>query len=392
MKVVVAPDSFKGTIGAARAAQAIYDGWRSVRPSDEVILRPMADGGEGTLAAVEAAVPGSRRMPVMVDGPDGARHCASWLLLPASLLTPAGGAVVERGETSGIELIGDRRLPGRADTLGFGQAIAAALDYGVSQLMVAIGSSASTDGGVGLLTALGAHFTDGEGAPIGPGADGLATVHSVDISTLRRPPPGGVAVLTDVRNPLLGPNGAAAVFGPQKGLNTSGIARAEHALRRLASLLNANPDAPGAGAGGGTGFGLLAWGATLQPGAAQIAQLIGLGESLACASLVITGEGSFDGQSTKGKVPSLVLASAAEAQVPVALVAGRILPDANVEPFLFSLSLSELAGSRAEAIREPARWLQASGASLARSLGAATRGGATRHPLSDASPPSIGAL
>src|SRR4051794_39741019 len=365
MRIVVAPDSFKGTITAVSAAEAISEGWRSVRPSDDVVLRPMADGGEGTLAAFESSIPGARRMPVAVDGPDGVRRGASWLLLPPSPIAPAGEAVVELGETSGIELLGCRRLPGRADTLGFGQAIAAALDHGVSRLILGIGSSASTDGGAGLLTALGARFTDASGRSIGPGVEGLAAVASADLSSLRPPPPGGVIALTDVRNPLLGSKGAATVFGPQKGLNGSGIVEADLALARLASLLPADPDTPGAGAAGGAGFGLLAWGAELRSGAREIAKLIGLAESLAGASLVITGEGAFDGQSSEGKVPSLVIESAMKDAVPTALIAGRIASDARTAPFVLSISLSELAGSPAAAIAEPARWLRASGMELA---------------------------
>ena len=154
--IVVAPDGFKGSITAADAASALAEGWRSERPGDRVLLRPVADGGEGTLDAFAAAVPGAVRMPVVVDGPDGAPVDAAWLLLPATGDAPAGTAVVELASTSGLELLGDRRLPLDADTRGFGQAIAAALDHGVSRLVLGIGSSASTDGGTGLLTALGA--------------------------------------------------------------------------------------------------------------------------------------------------------------------------------------------------------------------------------------------
>ena len=367
MTVVVAIDSFKGSIAAADAARAVADGWLGIR-ADAAVLRPMADGGEGTLDAFAAAVADAARMPVRVSGPDGATVDASWLLLPSTADAPAGTGVVELASTSGIELLGDRRLPWDADTTGFGQAIAAALDHGVSRLVLGIGSSSSTDGGVGMLQALGARFTDAAGAPIAPGARGLADVADVDLSRLRPPPAAGALVLTDVTNPLLGSTGAAAVFGPQKGLDAAGVATADAGLARLAALVDADPSAPGTGAAGGTGFGLVAWGATLVPGAPEVAELIGLREAIAAADLVVTGEGAFDGQSAAGKVPAFVASLAADAGVPVALVAGRIADDADTRGFAASVSLTELAGSAAASLADPARWLRAAGAALARGI------------------------
>ena len=202
--------------------------------------------------------------------------------------------MVELASTSGIELLGSppKLRPWDADTRGFGEAIAAALSHGVSRLLLGIGSSASTDGGAGMLTALGARFTDAAGRPIAPGARGLATVAHADLRDLAPLPPGGVTVLTDVTSPLLGPRGAAAVFGPQKGAAPGDIPLLDTALARLAELLGGDPDVPGSGAAGGTGFGLLAWGARLVPGAEAVAKLIDLPERIAAASLVITGEGS----------------------------------------------------------------------------------------------------
>jgi glycerate kinase len=209
---VLAPDSFKGTITAADAAASLAEGWASVDPSATFVHRPMADGGEGTVAAFAAAVPGARRMPVVVDGPAGVPLETSWLLLPASAGSAGGTGVIDLASTSGIELLDDLR-PWDADTTGFGQAIAAALDHGVTRLVVGIGSSASTDGGTGMLSALGARFLDASGEPVVRGARGLADIASVDLSALRTAPQ--VRVLTDVTNPLVGPRGAAAVFGPQ---------------------------------------------------------------------------------------------------------------------------------------------------------------------------------
>ncbi|WP_203579917.1 glycerate kinase [Microbacterium hibisci] len=369
--VVIAPDSFKGTIGAASAADALAAGWIRERPDDRVRLMPMADGGEGTVDAFAAAVPGARRMPVTVTGPEGTPVAASWVLLPPTPDAADGTAVVELASTSGIELLGTppRLRPFDAHTRGFGEAIAAALDHGVSRLVLGIGSSSSTDGGAGMLTALGARFTDAAGRPIADGARGLGAVAAADLSGLVPLPPGGVTVLSDVTNPLLGARGAAAVFGPQKGAGVDDVPVLDAALARLAALLEADTDAAGAGAAGGTGFGLLAWGARLVPGSAAVAELVGLDAAVAAASVVLTGEGSYDGQSAAGKVPAHVGAVAAAAGVPVALVAGRIAADADVSGFVATASLTDLAGSGAAAMAETARWLVEAGAQLAREFG-----------------------
>lgn len=363
MNVVFAPDSFKGTITAADAAAALAEGWREVDPSVQVVLRPMADGGEGTVAAFEAAVAGAERMPVTVDGPAGRPLPTSWLLLPPTADHPAGTAVIDMASTSGIELLDELR-PWDADSLGFGQAIAAAIDHGVSRLVLGIGSSASTDGGIGMLTTLGARFVDGEGSPVRPGARGLLDVVSADLSALRGAPE--TLVLTDVTNPLTGTAGAASVFGPQKGLSDrADIETVDAALGRLADLLGLARAMPGSGAAGGVGGALVTWGAALVPGAEEVAQLIGLEAAIAAADLVVTGEGSYDGQSGAGKVPSHVAALAAGSGAVVALVAGRITADADTSAFAASLSLTELAGSSDAALAQPARHLRAAGAALA---------------------------
>ncbi|GAA5206171.1 glycerate kinase [Microbacterium kyungheense] len=392
--VVIAPDSFKGTIAAAAAAQALATGWTEERPADDVRLLPMADGGEGTVDAFATAVPGARRMPIAVTGPEGTEVEASWVLLPPTPEAPAGTGIVELACTSGIELLGTpaRLRPFDAHTWGFGEAIAAALAHGVSRLVLGIGSSSSTDGGAGMLAALGARFADAAGRPIADGARGLADVATADLSELAALPPGGVTVLSDVTNPLLGERGAAAVFGPQKGASASDVAVLDAGLARWADVLGAaaadrdalssrslserrrdeaaslSTSAAGAGAAGGTGFGLLAWGAELVPGSAAVAELVGLGDAVAAASIVVTGEGSYDGQSAAGKVPAHVGALAAAAGVPVALVAGRITADADVSGFAATASLTELAGSAQAAMSDPVRWLVAAGRELARTL------------------------
>lgn len=366
--IIFAPDSFKGSIGAADAAAALAAGWVSERPDDRVVLRPMADGGEGTIAAFAAAVSGAIRVPVTVDGPDGLPTDTSWLRLPATLDAPGGTAVVELASTSGIELLGTRRLGEDAHTLGFGQAVRAALDAGVSRLVLGIGSSASTDGGAGLLTALGARFLNAAGDVIRPGARGLGDLDSADLSALCPLPPGGAIVLSDVTNPLLGAHGAAAVFGPQKGLDPQAVDRADAGLARLARLLRADESAAGAGAAGGTGFGLLVWGARIVAGSAEVGDLVGLPLALAGASGIVTGEGSYDHQSAAGKVPAYVVSSAAQAGVNAMLVAGQIASDADLSSFSASVSLSERAGSSGAALSAPARWLRDAGAVLARSF------------------------
>lgn len=360
-RVVIAPDSFKGTATAADAAGALAAGWRSVRSGDDLVERPMADGGEGTLDAFASAVPGARRMPITVRGPVTAPVEASWLLLPD------GTGVVELAATSGITLI-DPLDPLDAHSAGFGEAIAAALDAGVERLLLGLGGSASSDGGTGALAVLGARFLDASGRPVALGNRGLAAIASVDLTGLRPLPRGGAVILGDVTNPLLGHLGAATVFGPQKGADAATVEVLEANLARLADVM---PDAvrplavaAGGGAAGGTGFGLLAWGAEMGGGASLVAQAVGLGDAIAGAGLVITGEGRFDGQSEAGKAPTVVAGLARDAGVPTALVAGAIT--AETRGFAASVALVDLAGSGAAAMAEPLRWLEAAGAELAR--------------------------
>lgn len=360
-RVVIAPDSFKGTAHAADAASAIARGWHSVRAADEVVARPMADGGEGTLDAFEAAVPGARRTPVTVRGPVASPVRTHWLLLPD------GTGVVELAATSGITLL-DPLAPLDAHSTGFGEAIVDALDAGVERLLLAVGGSASTDGGVGALSALGARFLDADQREIALGSRGLGDLAAVDLAGLRPLPPGGAVILGDVTNPLLGEHGAAAVFGPQKGADAATVAVLEGNLARLARFMpGLSPETPGAGAAGGVGFGLLAWGAAMGGGAALVADAIGLAGDLVGATIVITGEGRYDGQSDAGKAPSEVARLAAAIGVPVALVAGAITADPS--GFAASVALSELAGGAEPAMADPLRWLEAAGAQLAGETG-----------------------
>ncbi|TDW48342.1 glycerate kinase [Curtobacterium sp. PhB42] len=343
MRIVVAPDSFKGTATAASVAQAVRDGWLTERPDDDVVLVPMADGGEGTLDAFATAVPGAVRVPVTVTGPAGTPVETWWLTLPD------GRAVVELAATSGLPLL-DELLPDTATSRGFGEAIAAALDAGATGLVLGIGGSASTDGGRPVLEAL--------------GYDG-------DRGTLRALPSLGVTVLTDVTSPLLGQTGAAAVFGPQKGIEPSRVASFDDLLAAWAARFpSVDPATPGAGAAGGVGFGLLVWGATLARGADGIAEVLGLADRITGADVVISGEGRYDGQSAAGKVPSVVRSLTAT-HAPGArsmLVAGAI--EASLDDYAAAASLTVLAtqttGEPDDALADPLRFATIAGQRLAR--------------------------
>ena len=354
---MIAPDSFKGSVSAVIAAEAMAAGWASVRPGDAIVLRPMADGGEGTLDAFASDYGGSVRVRTEVTGPDGRPVSAEWLRLPD------GTAVIELAAASGLHLL-HPLLPLDAHTLGFGELIAAALDAGASRLILAIGGSASTDGGTGMLTALGARFLDDAGRPIELGNRGLANLDSIDVGQLRSVPAGSLA-LSDVTNVLLGPDGAASVFGPQKGATAAQVRELDANLERLVRVAGAAGVASisGSGAAGGTGFGLLRWDVPLVPGASKVGDLIGLPAAVASADLVITGEGRFDSQTASGKVAHYVATLARDAGVPAALIAGSI--GAPTDAFTDACSLVDLAGSVDAAIGDPSRWIVAAAAQLA---------------------------
>lgn len=358
-RVIIAPDSFKGSLSAADVASAIAAGWREARPGDELIELPQADGGEGTLDAIERAVPGSvRRSAGPVTGPDGRLTPGAWLQLPD------GTAVVELAQSSGLPLMARPDARG-ATTRGLGEVIRSALSSGATDLVIGLGGSASTDGGTGALRALGLRLVDADGDDIPQGGAGLIRLAAVDRSGLLAPP-ARVTLLTDVTAPLLGPAGAASVFGPQKGATAEDVVALDAGLARLAALLGGDPDVPGAGAAGGTAYGFATlWGAEIVPGAARIAELSGLTNALASADLVITGEGRFDEQSLGGKVVGGVLASARAAHVTAAVIAGQL----GADPEVWAASLTELAGSTEAALAEPARWLREAGARAAKELG-----------------------
>jgi len=383
LRVVIAPDSFKGSVDAATAAEAIGSGWRAVRPLDPVALLPQADGGEGTLDAIAASVAGSRLHDVgPVTGPDGRPIEGHWLELPDDT------AVVELALSSGLPLMA-RPDPLGATTRGLGEVIAAALDAGAAALVIGLGGSASTDGGAGALRALGLELFDADGFPLADGGGALARLVRIDASRLRPPPPGGVRLLSDVTAPLLGPTGAAAVFGPQKGATAAQVIELDAALAHFSAMLGAAhtlhlKDSPshsergedatvarGAGAAGGTGYGFLAaWGAAIEAGSTAIAELTGFAAAAASADVIITGEGRFDATSSTGKVVGHALELADTGDARVAVVAGS-LTAAAVTPngrTAWIADLTELAGSREAALDDPTRWLYAAGVEAAHAL------------------------
>jgi len=360
VKIVIAPDSFKGGPSATLVAEAIAAGWRRARPSDELVSLPMADGGEGTLDALGSGIAGARRCPVAsLTGPDGRFLDGEYLRLPD------GTAVVEMASVSGLPLMDDLDPLG-ATSRGVGQVILAALDDGAERLVLGVGGSASTDGGTGALAALGARFLDADGGPIEDGGGALHSLSRIDLTALRPAPPGGMEILTDVTSPLLGPHGSAAIFGPQKGADARDVELLEAGLTRLATQLGGDPAQPGAGAAGGIAYGFATtWGAELRLGSRAIAEELGLQDALARADLVITGEGRLDATSLDGKVVSTVLELAAEAGVAAGIVAGGVDPELELDDGTTVLSLTELAGSAQRSLGDPARFLREAGARLA---------------------------
>lgn len=360
MRVVAAPDSFKGSIGAADAAAALAAGWHAVRPADEVIRLPLADGGEGTLEVLAAAAPASRWRTALVTGPADEQVAARWLEFDGNV------HIVELAAAAGLTLL-DSLMPLDAHSYGVGELIGHALDHAAREIVITLGGSACTDGGSGALAALGGRFLDPAGREIRRGGGALTSLASVDLTGLRTPPAGGVRCLTDVRAPLLGPQGAAAVFGPQKGASRTDIEVLETGLARLAALLGGEPGAPGAGAAGGAGYGFAAaWGASLMPGAPEIARIAGLDRALTGADLVITGEGQYDQTSLTGKVVGAVCTAAEAADVRVAVVAGAAV--VKPPPGAVMVELSSLAGSKAAAIAGASRWLDKAGRILAEAV------------------------
>jgi glycerate kinase len=319
MRVVIAPDSFKGSLTSVEVATALADGWREARPDDEVQLAPLADGGEGTLVAIAAAGGWEWRTTPATD-PIGRPVTARWLRSD-----DGRHAVVELAEASGLSrLAATERDPVRASTRGTGEVLRAVLDDGIRTITLGIGGSATTDGGAGILRALGAGID-------GPGP--MVSLAGLD----RRLGGVDLRIACDVTNPLLGRRGAAATYGPQKGASAAQVAELDAALGRLADALAAatgrdERETPGAGAAGGTSFGLLSIGErfhsiNLVPGVDVVMDETGLRDKVAGADLVLTGEGRIDAQTAFGKTALGVAKLAREAGVACIAIGGGVEPE-----------------------------------------------------------------
>ncbi|WP_333743768.1 glycerate kinase [Streptomyces ardesiacus] len=326
-RVLVAADKFKGSLTAVEVAERVTAGLRRVVPDLQVEALPVADGGDGTVAAAVAA--GFERRETRVAGPLGEAVTAAYALRE-------GTAVVEMAEASGLQRLPDGVLaPLTASTYGSGELLRAALDAGARTIVFGVGGSATTDGGAGMLAALGARFLDAAGAPVAPGGDGLAALASADLSGLDpRLSEVELVLASDVDNPLTGPKGAPAVYGPQKGATPEDVTALDAALAHFAKVLEQTEGvgaraaeyaaSPGAGAAGGIGFGAMLLGARFRPGIEVMLDVLGFAPALERAELVITGEGSLDEQTLHGKAPAGVAAAARAAGKEVVAVCGRL--------------------------------------------------------------------
>lgn len=326
MKIVIAPDSFKDSLSAEGVAAAIAAGIRDALPSAELILCPMADGGEGTVDAILAVLHGEHRS-ASVRGPLGEPVIARWGWLPDTHT-----AIIEMAEASGLQLLTlEQRDACNSCTYGTGELILQALEAGACKVILTIGGSATNDGGAGMLRALGARLQDFSGSELPPGGLALAELGNLDISQLdARLQQVEFAVAADVDNPLCGPHGASFIFGKQKGASSEQIQALDHALGHFAdgcarALGRDVRDEPGSGAAGGMGFAAKAFlGASFRPGVEVVAELVGLADKVQGADLVITGEGRCDAQTLRGKTPIGVARVAQRAGAPVVILAGTL--------------------------------------------------------------------
>jgi glycerate kinase len=326
---VIAPDSFKDSLSAQGVADAIALGLAQVWPDAQLIKCPMADGGEGTVESILAACEGEQRR-TLVRGPLGLTVDAAWGWLPQSHT-----AIIEMAEASGLQLVPlAQRDACISSTFGTGQLIRAALDAGAQRVILAIGGSATNDGGAGAMQALGVKLLDAQGQTLSPGGLALGQLARVDLSEIDpRLAQVRFDIAADVNNPLCGPHGASAIFGPQKGASPAQVELLDRALGHFAdhcatALNNDVRDEPGSGAAGGLGFAAKAFlGAQFKAGVEVVAELVGLAEAVAGADLVITGEGRFDAQTLRGKTPFGVARVARQHDVPVIVIAGTLGDD-----------------------------------------------------------------
>ena len=388
--ILIAPDSFKGSLTSVQVARALADGWARARPDDEILLCPLADGGEGTLAAIEAAG-GWRQETASVHGPDYEHIHAAWLR------SPGGAAYVEMAQASGLSLVPpERRHPLLLTTFGTGQVITRVLDHGIRRITLGIGGSATNDGGMGILQALGARPVDESGHVLlnpkgaeSPSDDLTAAppvvfdqIARIDLDHLDpRLADTEFEVACDVDNPLLGPRGATAVYGPQKGITAEDQEFAEQTLAAFADALEAATGrrervTPGAGAAGGVGFGLLSiqdrfQAFALRPGIDLVMDATDFDAKLARADLVLTGEGRIDAQTAYGKTALGVAKRAQAAGVPCVAVGGGVEP-AGIEALAavgaIAVSVTERPQSVEEAMSAGVAPLERCGERLARLL------------------------
>jgi len=330
MQIIVAPDSFKGSISAIEAANSIEKGIKRVFSEALVIKIPIADGGEGTVDAIVMGSNGTYRKAI-VTGPLGEKVQAKYGILPGEC------AVIEMAEASGITLISTEKLnPMEATTYGTGELVKAALDEGAKKIIMGIGGSATNDGGMGFAQALGVIFKDKEGNILGQGAKYLEAIHTMDLSGLdKRIMKTEFIVACDVTNTLCGEKGASAVYGPQKGATPEMVKKLDNDLRHYAELIKVQLgkdvlNLEGSGAAGGLGAGLLVFcNATLKSGIKTVLEAVHIDKYLKDTQLIITGEGKIDGQSVYGKVPVGIAEAAKPYNLPVIALVGMIGEEAS---------------------------------------------------------------
>ena len=345
MRILVAPQEFKGSLTAKEATEAIAAGLRRALPQAEIDPLPMADGGPGTLDALVEAT-GGRYFEADVRDPLGRPRLARWGGLGGAV---EATAVVEMAEASGLVLLSpDERDPRRASTFGTGQLLRAALDGGYRRIIVSVGGSATNDGGVGAAQALGVRLLDDRGEELTPGGAALAQLARIDTSVLdERLRDSAIVIAADVTNPLCGLEGASHVYGPQKGADDAAVRELDAALAHFAGVVKRvvgvdYADAPGAGAAGGLGYGLMAFcGASVRPGFQVVAEAVAFESHVARADLIITGEGRLDRQSAFGKTTAGVVRVARQQGRAVVAIAGSVPDGRAADAFDAVFSLAE---------------------------------------------------
>lgn len=373
LKILIAPDSFKGTLSALAAARAIELGIQRVLPDAITQCLPLADGGEGTLDVLLFASQGERKTARVTDA-NGDLVEASYGVLPDAQGTIA---VLEAAQVVGLSQA--RIDVAERTTRGLGELLRQCLDQGVRRFLIGLGGSSTNDGGAGLLVALGVKLLDVEGKPIVPSPRSLAALHRVDFSALdARLVECDLTALTDVDNRLCGPAGATAIFGPQKGVLPNQVVTFDAALARFASLCDpwagsAVSQQAGAGAAGGLGYALMLLGAKRRPGAEVVCERVQLDVQLRDADWLITGEGQSDAQTLHGKLPLVAAQYADVARVPVLLLSGAIAAESRIlfeQKFAACFSVVGEGVTHEAALSEPARWLAARGEAVAKWLSA----------------------